>query len=55
MLTDKLTATVWKKPEGRVAKSSELRVARAGKSSSDPLVSMRENSRSVQYRTFTAR
>ena len=38
MLTYKLTATIWKEPEGYVAKCSELGVADAGDFPSEALV-----------------
>ena len=37
-----LTATVWKEPEGYVARCSELGVASAGDSSSDVLANLKE-------------
>jgi predicted RNase H-like HicB family nuclease len=42
MLTYRLTATVWKEPEGYVAKCSELGVASAGDSPSDALANLKE-------------
>ncbi len=42
MLTYKLTATIWKEPEGYVAKCSELGVASAGDSPSDALANWKE-------------
>jgi len=36
------TATIWKEPEGYVAKCSELGVARAGDSPSEALVNLKE-------------
>jgi len=42
MLTYKLTATIWKEPEGYVAKCSELGVASAGDSPSDALANLKE-------------
>ena len=40
--THRLTATMWKEPEGYVARCSELGVARAGDSPSDVLVNVKE-------------
>ena len=37
-----LTATIWKEPEGYVARCSELGVASAGDSSSDVLANLKE-------------
>jgi predicted RNase H-like HicB family nuclease len=37
-----LTATIWKEPEGYVAKCSELGVASAGDSPSEALVNLKE-------------
>jgi len=37
-----LTATIWKEPEGYVAKCSELGVASAGDSSSETLANLKE-------------
>jgi predicted RNase H-like HicB family nuclease len=37
-----LTATIWKEPEGYVARCSELGVASAGDSPSDALVNLKE-------------
>jgi len=37
-----LTATIWKEPEGYVAKCSELGVASAGDSSSEELAHLKE-------------
>jgi len=42
MLTYKLTATIWREPEGYVAKCSELGVASAGDSPSDALANLKE-------------
>ena len=42
MRTHRLTATIWKEPEGYVAKCSELGVASAGDSSSEALANLRE-------------
>ena len=42
MPTYRLTATIWKKPEGHVARCSELGVASAGDSPSDVLVNLKE-------------
>ena len=42
MLTYKLTATIWKEPEGYVAKCSELGVASVGDSPSDALANWKE-------------
>ena len=42
MLTYRLTATIWKEPEGYVAKCSELGVASAGDSPSEALVNLKE-------------
>jgi len=41
-LTYMLTATIWKEPEGYVAKCSELGVASAGDSFSDALANVKE-------------
>ena len=41
-LTYMLTATIWKEPEGYVAKCSELGVASGGDSSSDALANVKE-------------
>ena len=40
--TYRLTATIWKEPEGYVAKCSELGVASAGNSPSEALVNLKE-------------
>ena len=40
--TCRLTAVIWKEPEGYVAKCSELGVASAGDSSSDVLANLKE-------------
>jgi len=40
--TYRLTATIWKEPEGYVAKCSELGVASVGDSSSEALVNLKE-------------
>ena len=42
MSTYRLTATIWKEPEGYVAKCSELGVASAGDSPSDALANLKE-------------
>ena len=42
MSTYKLTATIWKEPEGYVAKYSELGVASTGDSPSDALADLKE-------------
>jgi len=42
VLTYRLTATIWKEPEGYVARCSELGVASAGDSPSDALVNLKE-------------
>ena len=42
VLTYRLTATIWKEPEGYVAKCSELGVASAGDSPSEALVNLKE-------------
>ena len=42
MSTYRLTATIWKEPEGYVAKCSELGVASVGDSPSDALVDLKE-------------
>jgi len=42
MQTYRLTATIWKEPEGYVARCSELGVASAGDSPSDALVNLKE-------------
>ena len=42
VLTHRLTATIWKEPEGYVAKCSELGVASAGDSPSEALVNLKE-------------
>ena len=42
MLTYRLTATIWKEPEGYVARCSEPGVASAGDSPSDALASLKE-------------
>ena len=42
MPTYMLTATVWKEPEGYVARCSELGVASAGDSPSDALANLKE-------------
>jgi len=42
VLTYRLTATIWKKPEGYVAKCSELGVARTGYSPSDASADLKE-------------
>ena len=42
MRTYRLTATIWKEPEGYVAKCSELGVASAGDSSSEALANLKE-------------
>ena len=42
MLTYKLTATIWREPEGYVAKCSEPGVASAGDSPSEALVNLME-------------
>jgi|LZCG01.1.fsa_nt_gb predicted RNase H-like HicB family nuclease len=40
--TYRLTATIWKEPEGYVARCSELGVASAGDSPSEALVNLKE-------------
>ena len=40
--TYRLTATIWKEPEGYVAKCSELGVASAGDSPSEALANLKE-------------
>jgi predicted RNase H-like HicB family nuclease len=42
VLTYRLTATIWKEPEGYVAKCSELGVASAGNSPSEALTNLKE-------------
>jgi predicted RNase H-like HicB family nuclease len=42
VLTYRLTATIWKEPEGYVARCSELGVASAGDSPSEALVNLKE-------------
>ena len=42
VLTYRLTTTIWKEPEGYVAKCSELGVASAGDSPSEALVNLKE-------------
>ncbi len=42
MQTYRLTATIWKEPEGYVARCSELGVASAGDSPSEALVNLKE-------------
>jgi len=42
MQTYRLTATIWKEPEGYVARCSELGVASAGDSPSEALANMKE-------------
>jgi len=42
MKTYRLTATIWKEPEGYVAKCSELGVASAGDSPSEALANLKE-------------
>ena len=42
VLTHRLTATIWKEPEGYVARCSELGVASAGDSSRDTLANLKE-------------
>ena len=42
MQTYRLTATIWKEPEGYVARCSELGVASAGDSPSDALANVKE-------------
>ena len=42
LLTYRLTATIWKEPEGYVAKCSELGVASAGDSPSDAVMNLKE-------------
>lgn len=42
VLTYRLTAAIWKEPEGYVAKCSELGVASAGDSPSEALVNLKE-------------
>lgn len=42
VLTYRLTATIWKEPEGYVARCSELGVASAGDSPSDALANLKE-------------
>jgi predicted RNase H-like HicB family nuclease len=42
VLTYRLTATIWKEPEGYVARCSELGVASAGDSPSDALINLKE-------------
>jgi len=42
VLTYGLTATIWKEPEGYVARCSELGVASAGDSPSDALANLKE-------------
>jgi predicted RNase H-like HicB family nuclease len=42
VLTYRLTATIWKEPEGYVARCSELGVASAGDSPSDVLANLKE-------------
>jgi predicted RNase H-like HicB family nuclease len=42
VLTYRLTATIWKEPEGYVAKCSELGVASADDSPSEALVNLKE-------------
>ena len=42
MLTYRLTATIWKEPEGYVARCSKLGVASAGDSLSEALVNLKE-------------
>ena len=42
MPTYRLTATVWREPEGYVSKCSELGVASVGDSPSDALVNLKE-------------
>jgi len=41
-LTYRLTATIWKEPEGCVARCSELGVASAGDSPSEAFVNLKE-------------
>ena len=42
VLTYRLTTTIWKEPEGCVARCSELGVASIGDSPSDALVNLKE-------------
>ncbi len=42
VLAYRLTATIWKEPEGYVARCSELGVASAGDSPSEALVNLKE-------------
>ena len=42
VLTYRLTATIWKEPEGYVAKCAKLGVASAGDSPSEALVNLKE-------------
>jgi predicted RNase H-like HicB family nuclease len=42
VLAYKLTATIWKEPEGYVARCSELGVASAGDSPSEAFVNLKE-------------
>ena len=42
VLAYRLTATIWKEPQGYVARCSELGVASAGDSPSDALVNLKE-------------
>ena len=42
MQTYRLTATIWKEPEGYVARCSELGVASAGDSPSNALANLKE-------------